>query len=422
MRREENSRKKKRDEVKERKEREKEQRREELKQLKAMKKKEILDKMNKLKKIAGTDGLEFQDDDLEGDFDPEEYDKRMAQVFGSYDDAAVENEGEKPVFSDLDLDSDLENEMETENWDDWTGNPEQENNEDGEENGEEEEEEEEDLKQDMQNEIIESTRRGKKRRKSKFAEALERKKPLYKPGEDETFDKYLDEYYKLDYEDVIGDTKCRFQYRDVAANDFGLDVNEILSAPDRELNAWCSLKKTCMYRTEDEEAADVNTFKGKKNNVTLKKKVLPSLFTENPEEELQAEKDKKSAKGKKKKKQDEEEDDEEKVPPPEPSEPAKLSKSAKKRLKKKERDAKRKSTGSNAEDIEEAPPASKKVKLDCPGSTSKKNKHNKKHDKKNEINADIKMSDDRLKAYGLAPNRFKREKRKKKFRAKEEQN
>ena len=60
MRREENSRKRKRDEVKERKEREKETRAQELKQLKAMKKKEILDKMDKLKKIAGTEGLNFQ--------------------------------------------------------------------------------------------------------------------------------------------------------------------------------------------------------------------------------------------------------------------------------------------------------------------------------------------------------------------------
>ena len=51
---------------------------------------------------------------------------------------------------------------------------------------------------------------------------------------------------------------------------------------DRELNAWCSLRKTCQYQSELDEQNDVSVFKSKGNNFELKKKVLPSLFAEDP--------------------------------------------------------------------------------------------------------------------------------------------
>ena len=69
--------------------------------------------------VGGSKDLAFEGLDMDGDFDPDEYDKQMAAVFDKYDQVDVENEGERPEFSDDD--SDIEMELETENWDEWTG-------------------------------------------------------------------------------------------------------------------------------------------------------------------------------------------------------------------------------------------------------------------------------------------------------------
>ena len=47
-------------------------------------------------------------------------------------------------------------------------------------------------------------------------------------GSDHPFGDYLDEYFKLDCEDIIGgDIKCRFRYRKTVPNDYGLTVEEV---------------------------------------------------------------------------------------------------------------------------------------------------------------------------------------------------
>uniref|UniRef100_A0A3P8TCS3 Protein KRI1 homolog n=1 Tax=Amphiprion percula TaxID=161767 RepID=A0A3P8TCS3_AMPPE len=285
-------RKRKREEIKERKQKEKEQKQEQLKQLKNLKRNEIMEKLKMLQELTGNEQLAFSQADLDGDFDPKQHDQLMQKYFG--DEYYGEEEGEKPQFED---DDELEEHW---NWDTWTGEGREE------EYGEEEEEYDADEPHcDDENFIMDADfdpsqqtaskkkkkkerkkmkkedmpQMGKRKKKSHFAEVITKNKPVFDPQE-KSFEQYLDEYYKLDYEDIIDDLPCRFRYRQVLANDFGLTTDEILNANDGELNRWSSLKKTCMFRSEKEEMSDLRNYKIKAQNEMKKKEILSSVYSE----------------------------------------------------------------------------------------------------------------------------------------------
>lgn len=156
---------------------------------------------------------------------------------------------------------------------------------------------------DLQSELIENTKRRKRRRRSKFAELLAKEKPKFDPKQFHSYEEYFDQYYSLDYEDMIGDLPCRFKYRKVVPNDYGLSVEEvshescitdsnddshnviivlrlkILTADDRELNKWCPLRQALKHKSEHVEQQEIQKYKQKANNEVLKQKILRSLYT-----------------------------------------------------------------------------------------------------------------------------------------------
>ncbi|QCD77373.1 protein KRI1 [Vigna unguiculata] len=226
------------------------EREEELKHLKNLKKQEIQEKVKKIMETAG-----INDDDLiplsmaeiEEEFNPEEYDRMMKKAF---DDKYYNAEDADPDFCSDNDDiekPDFEKEDELlglpKGWDASGSNGgflaarekvlkekiENTSDDDLPEGGDEEGDEEEEK-------IPEE---GSRKRKRKTA-LLEKARQAM-----------MDEYYKLDYEDTIGDLKTRFKYAKTKPNRFGMSASEILLMDDKELGQYVSLKKLAPYRDEE---------------------------------------------------------------------------------------------------------------------------------------------------------------------------
>ncbi|XP_050096374.1 protein KRI1 homolog [Anopheles aquasalis] len=294
---ERNKRQEQRQALKERKQKEKEQQRRELEELKAVKLREIKERIQRLKEIAATEKLAMDEADLESDFDPDEHDRRMREMFND-EYYGVDEGDQKPEFPELDEELGIENY----DRDDALAVRNVGDVDDEEQDGPHCEDDDfvmdcdyeeqasaakESGKEALQQELLESTRSRKKkgRRQSKFREVLKAEKPLFDPEDEKTFGEYIDEYYKLDYEDVIGGMPCRFRYVETTPNDFGLSVEEILMANTRELNHWASVKKAVQIRPKKVEQQEVELYKRKASNERIKRKILPSLYAQPEDEE-----------------------------------------------------------------------------------------------------------------------------------------
>lgn len=252
---------------------------EEVKRLKNLKKKEITKKLNKLREVAGLgegSSIPLTAADLEEDFDPEEHDKKMNAAFGEEYYGA-----DDPEFgSDMDEDGVGLGKPDFDKEDELIGLPKDWNvcklgegfssergrclkskgdSEAAVPQGGEDEEDDEDEE-------------GKKKIKKKLSSE-----------EKAAIEKDLDELYKLDYEDSIGDLKTRFRYKTVEPRRYALNPTELLLMDDKELNQYVSLKKLAPYQEQEWKVPS-------KKRAMIKKQLREKLHGE----KLQVHKGKKS--------------------------------------------------------------------------------------------------------------------------------
>lgn len=247
VRKKTNSRKEQRKSKEEREAIRQKERDEELKHLKNVKMQEIQEKVKKIKKIAGiNDGdiIPLSTAELEKEFDPEEYDRMMKKAF----DAKYYNEEDV----DPDFGSEGEEDMEKpdfEKEDDLLGLPK-----DWDECGSDGgflAAREKALKAKIENTSDDDLMEGETEKEDIPEEGSSRKRKRKTALLEKARQIMMDEYYKLDYEDTVGDLKTRFKYTKTKPNRFGLDTPEILLIDDKELNQHISLKKLAPYQEEE---------------------------------------------------------------------------------------------------------------------------------------------------------------------------
>ncbi|CAM9747056.1 unnamed protein product [Discosporangium mesarthrocarpum] len=229
MRRKDDRRKLEREKRRERKKEERQRKEQELRRLKNLKREEIQRRLGAISEMSGGGGIGSLEEKeagelVEGDFDPDKWDSVSKKAFNDkYYHAADADDSWKPGDDPLAGLGDLD-QYEGGGGESWGASEEEGGHGEGE--GEWEAVEGEEGYHDD---------RGFEEGEGEGEGAFEEEKM-----------RLLDELYKLDYEDIIGDIPCRFKYTQVKADDFGLAPEEILLADDK----FVPLKKLAPYRTD----------------------------------------------------------------------------------------------------------------------------------------------------------------------------
>lgn len=240
VRRMDTTRKEKRQSRKERKAAERRAKEEQLKRLKNAKRQATNRKLAQIKSVLGSVDHEAVDEVaimkmLEGDYDPEQFEKAMNEAYGDdfYQQEDQEWRTDLDVREDLRLNEDSEGAIAQDDVEGGMYNMDEggegEEGDVGHSGAEEENDWGEDYDAGMEGEVAEETEL-EKRVRTKMQEEL----------------------YKLDYEDIVAGMPTRFKYRQVEANDYGLSTHEVLLARDATLKQFVSLKKMAPYNEEGE--------------------------------------------------------------------------------------------------------------------------------------------------------------------------
>ncbi|KAH9815248.1 KRI1-like family-domain-containing protein [Melampsora americana] len=274
VRRTDDARKTARAAAKARKREEKQQKMDELNRLKELKRTALMAKLDVIKKNAGAEDFNLDDFDLESDFDPDSHDRRMCNAFNNEFYGQEDPEG-KPVWEDdIDIDdiippqdyeaddTQIDFEPGGDAYDPLApapkGSKRQKKREKkqskkqkfiGETLGEELGAEERDV--ELERELVDLEALPPDERKKRMLDAL-------------------DEYHKLDYEDLIGDLPTRFKYTKVEPDPLNITPAEILMATDAELNDIIGLGKLAPYRTEPDKKSTTRKKKLKELRGRLK--------------------------------------------------------------------------------------------------------------------------------------------------------
>ena len=220
---------------------------EEIKRLKNLKLKELQNKIERISEVAGARDDEVDVDAalLEGDWDPDAYDKRMQELFsedyyetedpesGKLIEAAQVQEIERIDEDDGDKDSGAKTRT---------------------------------FRDAQHKALRKQRRRGLDNSLLQHAESADGSVavqldaagdlPMNPPSNlsssaKKAYTKALDEYFKLDYEGMAGGQPTRFKYTNVRSDTFGLEPWQILLMDDKELNQVVSLKKLAAFRDAD---------------------------------------------------------------------------------------------------------------------------------------------------------------------------